>query len=154
MPSIPDSVSRRPWSLWIFSLIVAGIGVYNLALALDQVRHAGYYRMLGVSYPPLLRAVTALAWGMILLALGSGLARRQRWSRRWTLLILSNYGAFSVLWLVVFARSDFGRGRIVFQAALTAILVALAGWVIHWRRIRAAFVYPAEPETPSGELVE
>ena len=76
-------------------------------------------------------------------ALAVGLARRRAWARRWILVILSNYGAFGVLWLVIFARSDFDRGRIAFQAALTALLIALAAWVMRWRRVRRAFDLPA-----------
>jgi len=140
---------RRPWTLWAFSLIVATLGVYNLALALDQARRAGALRALGVSYPPLLRAALALGWGALLLALAVGLARRRRAARRWALLALSNYGACGVLWMVGYAASDYGRGRIPFQAALTALLIALAAWVLRWRRVRAAFAPPPrEPFSP------
>lgn len=130
---------RRPWTLWALSLVVILVGVANLALALDHAWHAGHYRARGVSYPPLLRAALALGWAALLLALGVGLARRQRWARRWLVLALSNYGAFGVLWLVIYARSDYDRGRIAFQAALTALLLALAAWVLRWRRVRRAF---------------
>lgn len=127
--------ARRPWTLWVFSLSIVLIGVYNMLLALDQVRHAGYYRDLGVSYPPWLRAITALGWGVLLIAAGIGLARRRRWARRWWWIMLSNYGAFNVLWLIVFAESDFSRGRVVFQAVLTVVLLALVAGIARWRRI-------------------
>jgi hypothetical protein len=142
MTNASHAAPRRPWQLWGFSLIIAGIGAYNLWLALDHLRHAATYRALGVSYPPLLRAGCALGWAVIVLALAVGLARRQRWARRWILVILSNYGAFGVLWMVIFARSDFSRGRIAFQAVLTVALLALAAWIIRWRSIRTAFAPP------------
>ncbi|MBI5959255.1 MAG: hypothetical protein HY866_11000, partial [Chloroflexi bacterium] len=128
------SGTRRPWTLWFFSLIIMLIGLYNLLLALDHVGRAGEYRDLGVSYPPLLRAGFALGWGMTLLAVGIGLARRRRWARRWILIVLSNYGAFSVLWLTVYTESDYSRGRIGFMAALAAGLVLAAAWILRWRR--------------------
>jgi hypothetical protein len=139
MPDEPPYPSRKPWTLWLIGLIVILIGVYNLLLALDNVRRAGYYRDLGVSYPPLLRAATALAWGAGFLALGIGLVRRRRRARRWAWVVVSNYGLFHVLWLIVFARSDFGRGRIAFEAVLTAALVVLAAWVMRWRQVRREF---------------
>jgi hypothetical protein len=129
----------RPWTLWAFGLIVILIGVYNLLLALDQALHAGDYRDLGVSYPPLLRAVLALGWGITFGAFGAGLLRRRQWARRWILILVSNYGAFGVLWLVVYAESDFSRDRIAFQAVLTAGLVGLVAGVTRWRRVRRAF---------------
>jgi hypothetical protein len=115
------------------------IGLYNVLLAADQARHAGPLRTLGVSYPQLLRAALALAWGAAFAALTWGWVRRRRWARRWILPIASNYGAFSVLWLIGFAASDFGRERAAFQAALTAALVGLLAWMLRWRRVRSAF---------------
>jgi hypothetical protein len=143
MPDEPRYPSRRPWALWLIGLIMILVGVYDLLLALDNVRRAGYYRDLGVSYPPMLRAATALAWGVGFVALGIGLVRRRRGARRWAWVLVSNYGLFHVLWLIVFARSDFGRGRIAFEAALTAVIVVLVAWVMRWRQVRRAF----EPRT-------
>jgi hypothetical protein len=125
---------HRPWSLWTLSLLVILAGVYNLLLALDQVLNAGHYRDLGVSYPPLLRAAFALAWGMAFVIVGTGLVRRRQWARRWTLVVVSNYGAFSVLWLIVYAESDFSRGRIAFQAVVTAGVVGAVAWITRGRR--------------------
>ena len=66
------------------------------------------------------------------------------------LLVLSNYGVFGVLWMVVYADSDYGRGRTPSQAALTALLLVLAGWVLRWRRVRDVFSAPSE--APTGRL--
>ncbi|MBN1680311.1 MAG: hypothetical protein JW966_08455 [Anaerolineae bacterium] len=122
------------------------VGAYNIVLALDHVRFAAHYRDLGVSYPLALRVVTAAGWGGLFVALGIGLARRRQWARRWLLAALSNYAMFGVLWLVLFARSDFGQSRIMFQAVVSVILVLLVAWVMRWRRIRCAF----EPPVPRG----
>ena len=134
-----QSPHPRPWTLWAFSLTLVLVGVYNLLLAWDQVRHAGYYRDLGVSYPPLLRAVLALLWGIAFGWFGAGLARRRTWARRWIVVLVSNYGAFSVLWLSVYAESDFGRGQIPFRAALAVIAALLTVWIRRWKAIRRAF---------------
>ncbi len=115
------------------------IGGYNLLLAFDQARRAGTYRALGVDYPPEARALLALGWGIGLIAAAVRLIRRERHARRRAWIVLSNYGVFGVLWMISFARSDFGRDRIAFQAVVTALLIALAGWVLRWRRVAAAF---------------
>lgn len=148
--------SRRPWTLWALSLVVILVGAANLALALDHAWHAGRYRALGVSYPPLLRAALALGWAALLLMLGVGLARRKQWARRWLVLALSNYGAFGVLWTIGFARADFARQRIAFQAVLVVLLVGATAWVMRWRRVRAAFEVPgAVPGSgQSGRIAE
>jgi hypothetical protein len=143
----------RPWSLLLLTLVVLLIGVYNALLTLDHVRHAGDYRALGVSYPPLLRAGLALIWSAVLLATGAGLWNRHPWARRWLVVVLSNYGAFGVLWMIVFARADFARGRIAFQAVVTALLVGLVAWIMRWGRIRAAFNVTSSQTNP-GEVPE
>ncbi len=148
MTETPKARATRPWTLWIFCTILAAIAAINGALAFDHVTRADEYRALGVSYPPLLRAGFALMWAIALGALAAGLARRRAWARRWILVVLSNYGAFGVLWLMVYARSDFDRERIAFQAALTALLIALVAWMMRWRRIRRAFEPGAAPDTP------
>ncbi|MBN1566028.1 MAG: hypothetical protein JXA10_19470 [Anaerolineae bacterium] len=136
--TLPDS-SSRSWALWTFALIITLTGGYNLLLAWDQARHAGDYRDLGVSYPPLMRAGFALFWGIIFLRFGLGLARRQQWARRWIVVVVSNYGAFSVLWLIVYAASDFGRDQIPFRAVLAVGVTLLTALIMRWGRMRQAF---------------
>lgn len=126
----------RPWTLWGLSLLILGAGALNLWLAWDHTLHAGRYRDLGVSYPPLLRAALALGWGIAFGAAGIVLLRRKPHARRWILLVASNFGGFCVLWLSVFARSDAARARVSFVAALVVMGVGLLAWVLSWRRIR------------------
>jgi hypothetical protein len=140
---------RRPWLLWTLSLIALLVAALNLRLALDQAVNAGEYRALGVSYPPLLRSALALAWGIGFAAVGIGLARRQAWARRGLLVLVSNYGAFGVLWLVVYAQSDFSRDRLPFQLAVTAALIAAVAWITRWQRVRRAF---KSEDNKSGEV--
>lgn len=129
----------RPWLLWTLALIIAATGLVNLALAADHIVHADRYRDLHVAYPIWLRVVTALGWGGALLLIAGGLIRRRRWAQRGLVPLLSNYGAFGVLWLVIFAETDFSRGRIAFQALLTAIVVGVVAVVMRLRRVRRAF---------------
>jgi hypothetical protein len=146
------SSAHKPWTRWGLSLALILTGVYNLLLALDNVRHAADYRALGVSYPPLLRAALALGWGAALVVLGAALAWGAAWTFRRGWILVSNYGVFSVLWMIVFAESDFSRGRIGFQAITTAALAGLVVWMLRWRRIRGVG-RSVEPVSNAGELV-
>lgn len=138
----------------MLSLIITGIGFYNLLLAWDQRHNADYYQKLGVSYQPERRAALALIWGAVLIVWGVGLFMKATWARRWILIILSNYGAFGVLWLLIYARSDFSKGRIAFQVAVTTALVDLVAWIMTWRRIRRSFEPPPDDTEPVEQLVE
>lgn len=144
-----DASPRRPWTLWLFSLLIAGIGLANLALAVDHVRRADHLRALGVAYPPLVRAGLAALWGAALVWTAWRLARRAPRARRLVLVVISNYGAFGVLWLLIFARSDYAQGRVAFRAALTAALIGLVWLALRWRRIRRAFE-PSADSSPSA----
>ena len=128
---------NHPWILWGFSLINLLAGVINLRLALDQALHAGRIPRAGC-------VVSATAAGRdragvgrcTFVVFGIGLIRRRQWARRWILILVSNYAAVSVLWLVVYAESDYSRGRIVVQAMIAAGLVGLAAWIVRGRRIQ------------------
>lgn len=139
--------ARRPRLLWALALLLATVGVANLTLALDHVRQAGYYRALGVSYPPLLRAGWGLLWAVALLSVAAGLIGRRSWAYRWAALVVSNYAAFCVLWSIGFARADFARQRLLFQGALAAGVALAAWWVMRRRNVRAVFV-TAQNEQP------
>ncbi len=136
---LSSDTPSRPWTLRVFAFMIALVGAVNLLLAWDHVRYAGAYRDLGISYPPLLRAFFALAWGIVFLGFSVGLARRRRWARRWIVIGVSNYGAFSVLWLIVYAESDFGRDQIPFRLALAILATVFTALIMRWRRIRWAF---------------
>lgn len=148
MTNTPSNRTRRPRLLWLFALVLATIGVANLALALDHLRHAERYQALGVSYPPLLRAGWGALWAAVFLALAAGLIGRRSWAHRWTVLAVSNYAALSVLWLVGFARADFARHSLPFQALWAGVLAAGAWWIMRRRDVRAVFV------TAQSEIAE
>ena len=54
-------------------------------------------------------------------------------------MLVSNYGAFTVLWLIVYAESDFGRDQIPFRAALAVIATLCTALITRWRRVRRVF---------------
>lgn len=81
------------------------------------------------SYPPIVRAITAGVWAI---AWGWAALRRPL-TLKMVAPLLTAYGMWSVLWLLIFVRSDYDRGRVAFQAAFTVLLL-IPVWAAYWRR--------------------
>ncbi len=138
-----EKVRRCPLTLGLFVVIIGCVAVVNARLAWDHVRHADTYRALGLSYSPWLRALFATGWSAMFGAFSVGLFRRRAWARRWLVILVSNYGAFSVLWLIVYAQADFARDQIPFRAAVAVSAAALTAWFMRRNCIRQSFEWNA-----------
>jgi hypothetical protein len=129
---------RRYWHIQPASALIAlaltvliAVNGYNFAASLAD---APYAYTLGLSYPPLLRIASALLWAALFAVLLIGVVRGRPGVRGRVAPALTVYGAWSVIWLIVFARSDYAHGRIAFQAAATVVLL-LPFWWLHRRSI-------------------
>ncbi len=109
----------------IYLALVNVIGLVQVPTAVKDVV---------VSYPAWLRAGTSLLWAIGFAALAVGLLRRSAFGLKWFAPLLTVYGGWEVLWLAVFARADFDRGRIGFQLALTGLVLAVI-WALRLRQI-------------------
>lgn len=121
----------QPASALILCTLIGLILINGVNLS-ASIADAAYVSTLGVSYPPLLRIVTALGWIMVFGTLALGMVRGRPGVRRQVAPLLTLYGAWSVSWLLVFARSEYAHGRIAFQGTLTVVLL-LPFWWLHWR---------------------
>lgn len=129
---MPDPASmnlRRWWFPAALMACAAASGLNTLLTVLD----GPYQASLGVSYPILLRAGSAAAWCAVLAWYAVRVARRLPGAGRRGALTVTLYGAWGILWPLVFARSDAGRSRIAFQLAATVLLLIPVWWV-HLRR--------------------
>lgn len=127
-PPVPPPVRYRlmPWSRHI----VVALTLVNGITAIQTLNDLSVQSSLGISYPPLLRAVAAALWTGMFVWLTFGMFRRSSRAIRLFAPIVTAYSLFALLWLIMFARSDFDRGRAAFQAALTLIILTPIWW---WR---------------------
>ena len=133
---------RRPRRLIAVTLVLGAIGVVEVAQALRTAQNADLYRALGVSFPVHADAALSLSWGLAFLAVSWGVWRRRTWARRAVFILLPAFGVFSVVWLALYARSDYDVGRLPFLALVTAGGVLLILWTLTQRGVRAAFQPP------------
>jgi hypothetical protein len=115
-----------------FALI--GLILINGLNLIVSAADAVYVSTLNLSYPPLLRIVAALGWMLAFGYLALGTMRGRPGVRRQVAPLLTLYGVWGVLWLLLFARSSYAQGRVAFQAALTVVLL-LPFWWLHWRHV-------------------
>lgn len=110
-------------------VVLVGLIAVNLINLIQTAGDAAYLYTLGLAYPVLLRVVVSGVWVAVFGWLLVRVIRGDRRAWRWVAPALTVYGASGVVWLLVFAQSDFGRGRIGFQAMLTVILLVPVWWL-------------------------
>ncbi|MHB8624838.1 MAG: hypothetical protein ACYDBJ_00630 [Aggregatilineales bacterium] len=125
LPTAPSAKYRlMPWSRYI----VIALTLVNGITALQTLNDLPVQTSLGVSYPPLLRGVTAAIWAALFVWLTFGIFRHSALALRLFAPTITAYSVFALLWLVVFARADFDRGRTAFQFVLTLIILTPIWW--------------------------
>jgi len=144
-------MTRGTRSLLVEILIV--LALVNLAATVQTAQSIPIQLALGVSYPPGLRLGIAFVWTMVFTALVIRLLRRPRATIRWIPPILTGYGMVSLIGLILFARSDFDRNRIGFQALATVLLLAPIWWICRDRPTptSAKGLLPQSPGQPPTE---
>jgi hypothetical protein len=134
---------------WLMALILALVAA-NVLDVRETLTDAAQYSAFQLPFPPGLKVVYALFWIVVLLALAVNLLRRRVWAFRWSAQLLTLYGIVGLIGQVAFVRSDYGRGRLPFQFALTAILLLPVWWLAirqRWLRPDASGVLPVEDDT-------
>jgi hypothetical protein len=118
---------------WLMALILALVAA-NMLDVRATLTDAAQYSAFQLPFPPGLKVVYALLWIAVLLALATNLLRRRAWAFRWVAPLLTLYGIVGLIGQAVFVRSDYGRARLPFQFALTAILLLPVWWLAIRRR--------------------
>ena len=126
--------------------VLAVLALINAATALQLAQSIPDQQALGVSYPPGVRLILAVLWTALFVGLIIRLLRRPRATIRLVPPLLTLYGLSSIIWLLLFARTDFDRGRIPFQIVATGLLLVLLWWLC---RDRPAAVNIMESPPPS-----
>jgi membrane associated rhomboid family serine protease len=131
---VPErSVADHKAPVWL----LAGIGaliVVNLLDAIGTLDVVPQYQALAIAFSPVLKMAVAGAWAAVLAALIIDLLRRRRWAFRWAGPMLTAYALAGLAWQLLFARSDYGRGRLGFQALVAAVALIPVWWIVIRRR--------------------
>lgn len=122
----------KPAPLWFYPIPIALI-ILNLYTLFGTLSLLSQYGELDVSIAPTIRIGLAVIWIVIFSALTMGLVKRFRFALVGIAPTLTAYGVINIISTSLFARSDYARGQIGFQA-LATILVLVAVWGIALRR--------------------
>ncbi len=135
---------HRPKFLTLTALLTGALGVVRIVRALRRLQEARFYADAGynISFPLPLDVLLSAAWGVALLVLWWGLWRLHPWAHRAALIMLPAYVGFTLIWLAIFARSDYDTGRLPCVALASVSSVSLFLFIFTRRRIRAAFSLP------------
>ena len=117
-----------PWSRHVMILLT----MVNGLVAIQTINTLAVQMALGVSYPPLLRAVTSALWMIAFAWLTVGLFRRSARVLRFVAPLLTIYGLWTMVSLLTFARAEFDQGRALFQGIFTLIAL-IPFWWWHFR---------------------
>ncbi len=127
-----DSVRQRsdpgaPRWLVVALLVFIGLNVLDAA---GTVSATSQYKGIAVPFPASVRIALALAWIIVLVVLTVGLLRRHPLAFRLAGPILTAYVLLALIWQTMFARSDYARGQIGFQALLSLIALLPVWWIV------------------------
>ncbi len=114
---------------WLLAVLLVLIGA-NVLDAAGTISAVSRYQEIGIPFPPGLRLVLALAWILVLAVLAVSLLRHRRPAFRLVGPILTAYALFGLIWQIVFARSDYARGQISFQAVLSLMTLLPVWWIV------------------------
>jgi hypothetical protein len=121
---------------WLLIEILTVLALVNTAAALQTAQSIPAQLALGVSFPPGARLAVNIGWTVLFVILVLRLWQHPRVTIRFVPPVLTLYGVINILWLVLFARSNFDRGRIGFQAVATVLLLLPLWWICRDRPVQ------------------
>ncbi len=112
---------------WLLAIILALIAA-NLIEVIGILALTSSYAALQVPFSTAVRVTIAGGWDIVLTVLLVNLLRHNRRAVAWAAPILTLYSLTGLVWFIVFARSDYDRGRIGFQIVL-AVVTLIPIWL-------------------------
>lgn len=127
---------RRPRSVTLLALVVFILGLAQGVRAATFFQQRAVLAGLGLSIPLPYAVGAAAVWCAALLAAAAGLWNLGRWAGWLTLAAVTGSQAQGWIDRWLFARSDYARLTVGFNAVLTALILALTWGVVMWQRRR------------------
>lgn len=129
----------RPLSVTCLALAVFLLAVPSLWRMPYAINHWSLLTSLTLPFPLLLHVALGGLWGITWFVLALGLWRLKNWARRHTMIVFPAYQVYTQGWLMLFGRSDYLRGRLLFAAATAILASGLVLWVLARPHIRQVF---------------
>jgi hypothetical protein len=102
------------------------LAVWNGAACLTLLQEGGYAYTLDLALPPIVRIIGAASWSAIFTVWAVRVWRLPN-ARRSVIWVCGVYALYGLVIPLVFTASDYGRGRLLFQAVLSLIGVGIVG---------------------------
>lgn len=129
----------RPVAVTWLALAVLILSAANLLRAAQVWLRLAYLAELDLSVAPFYLGASGLVWGILLGAAGFGLWRTRPWGRRLALATVCLLHLHAWINRLIFETSDYARQVWPWEAAASAIGVALTWGILGWPSVRTAF---------------
>jgi hypothetical protein len=130
---------RRPRSVTLVALALAGLAAVNLLGVVTGVQRYTVLRDLPLSVPPTYLVLSSAVWAVVFGPLALGLWRCKHWARLGAPLALALY--LAVVWVerLVLGRSDFVRATVPYYLTLHLLSLVVVSVTLLRRKARQAF---------------
>lgn len=119
---------RPRWLLLIIGLLFLA----KVIQAVGVLTNAAQLATLPLPVPAIVSLTFSGSWAITLAYLGIDLMRRRRWAFTWIGPLLTAYVLAELTWQVSLFRSDYDRGRLLFQVVISLMALLPIWWVV-WR---------------------
>lgn len=127
---------RRPRIVTILAAVVFLLGLVQCLRAVTLFQQRNFPVELELSIPLPYAILASSLWGLALLAAAAGLWRLRRWGAWLTLGAVTGSQAQAWFDRLVFARSDYARISMGFDAGVSAAVLLLTWGILAWQRRR------------------
>ena|SRR5260221_8535760 len=125
----PADAGRFICPRWLrfFLLILAGLNLYT---ASGTVAESSQLQAFDLPFSLTARVVFTGLWALVLLFLAIGSWWRNRQALFWIGPLITLYATSGLVWMFLFARADYDRGRFGFQIVVTVVFLIPVWWVV------------------------
>lgn len=110
-------------------LFIAVLAILNLYTAIGTVAESRQLQTFDLPFSLIARIVFAGFWTILLLWLLIGVWRRDQRALFWIGPVVTLYALAGLVWMFLFTRADYDRGRLGFQVAVTVVVLTPIWWV-------------------------
>jgi hypothetical protein len=149
----PGSPAARCHARWLTLLTLGywALALVNGARVWQAIENTSLLARWEPGGPFQVLAGLSAAWGVVFLAAGWGLVRRQPWGRRLALVLPPAYGVFRIATVLLTAVTPYPRARWLWLLIGWSLGTLIAGWALGVGPLRRCFqIARSDPDQPAG----